>query len=108
MNDDSQITRIGPDSEAWYLVAVASGEAEAAILAGLLKANDIPVWIYQEAAGRALGLGVGALGTVEIMTPAAYYEDALALLAEDEDAPLLDEGDDNTIYPEADDDQPLT
>lgn len=97
MTDYHPQTRKGPDNELWYVVATAHGEAQAAIYSGILQTEDIPVWVYWEPAGRALGLTVGPLGTTEILTPAAYYERALDLLMADEVDPLewdsaLDDG----------------
>jgi hypothetical protein len=90
-DDDQRITRRGPGQRTWYQVATAGGEAEAALIKGLLESNGIPVWVYFESAGRAIGLGVGPLGATYLYTTAEYYEDALDLLADD-GSPELDEG----------------
>lgn len=90
MSQEEHIRR-SLDNRPWYVVATAPGEAVAAIIAGRLKTAGIPVWIYRESAGAAIGLSVGPLGTVEVLVPEDYYEEALALLEAD-DAPLLDDG----------------
>jgi len=96
MNDEeSPIIRRGPDNQPWYVVATALGEAEAAIISGLLESADIPVWVYQESAGRAIGLQIGLLGTVEILTPEAYYDEACDLLEADDDDSMLEDGADD-------------
>jgi hypothetical protein len=93
MTEEKRITRRGQDGRTWYVVATALGDAEAAIVAGLLKSAGIPVWAYRESAGWALGLNVGLLGTIEILTPGEYYEEAMALLEEGEvEAPQLEDG----------------
>ncbi len=92
------MNRQGPDERNWFVVATASGEAEASIYVGLLKSAGIPVWVYRESAGAAIGLGVGILGTVFIMTPEEFHEDALALLEGEEPVEIDLEGEDeNTI-----------
>ena len=98
---DVPMTRPGPQGQNWIEVAVAFGETQAAILAGVLETAGIPVLVYRESAGRALPVNVGRLGEITIMTLESHYEEALALLDEDDDAPLLDmEGDDDqTILP---------
>ncbi len=108
MTGERRIRRRGPDDRNWYVVAAIGGEARAAIVTGLLESAGIPVWTYRESAGVAIGLTVGVLGTVTIMVPESYYEEAMALLEADESR-LLEEGDDadiiltddDTIPPEA-------
>lgn len=94
---DEVVKRQGPDGRLWYRVAVAMGEAEAAILTGVLQTASIPTLTYRESAGLALPMNVGPLGTIEILTPEPYYEEALALLEADLVEPnddLLAAGDD--------------
>jgi len=94
MSENQPNTRRGADGRLWVEVATASGEAEAAILRGVLDGEGIPVWEYRESAGRAIGLGVGPLGTTTLYVPEELYEDAVALLdlGETEDA-IWDEED---------------
>jgi hypothetical protein len=66
--------------ERWEVVAEIAGELQAEILRGMLEAQGIKVWISQEGAGRAYGLGVGRLGKVQILVPAGELEQANALL----------------------------
>ncbi len=99
---DSLMRRDGPDGQVWIEVAVANGEAQAAIVAGLLQSAGFPVYIYRESAGLAFALNIGPLGEITIMTLEQYYDEALALLEAD-DIPLLDEGeDDDTIIMDED------
>lgn len=94
---DSLMKREGPDGQIWIEVAVAHGEAQAAIIAGMLESAGVPVLVYRESAGLALPVSFGRLGEVTIMTLEKYYDEALALLEGDDDTPLIDlEGDDDS------------
>jgi hypothetical protein len=96
--DDSLMRREGPGGQVWIEVAVAHGEAQAAIVAGLLQSAGFPVYVYRESAGLAFPLSFGPLGEVTVMTLEQYYDDALALLEDEDGILLLDEGeDDDTI-----------
>mgnify|MGYP000891886751 CR=1 FL=1 len=88
---DDIVKRRGSDGRLWYRVAVALGEAEAAILAGVLEAAAIPALTYRESAGLALPMSVGPLGGIEILTLEPYYEEALALLEADIVGPADDQ-----------------
>lgn len=87
MNDNMP----SPGPTEWVVVAHAVGQEQAAILAGLLRSNEIPVFIQQEAAGRALGLTMGALGMIRVLVPTQFEAAALSLLEEDDPASQLDE-----------------
>ena len=58
------------DEHRWELLEVVSGDLQAELLRGLLEAQEIPVLLSQEGAGRAIGLSVGPLGEVEILVRA--------------------------------------
>lgn len=97
-------SRRGPDNRTWHVVATVGSEAEAAIITGRLESAGIPVWVYRESAGAAIGLTMGLLGSVYVMTPESYYEEAMTLL-EGGDSPELDDGapeldDGDTIAPD--------
>lgn len=66
----------------WEVVAEVAGELQAEILRGMFEAQGIKVWMSQEGAGRAYGLGVGRLGKVQILVPESDLEQANALLDE--------------------------
>jgi hypothetical protein len=93
MSEDHPIQRRGPDNQTWFLVATAGGDTEAAILKGALESAGMPVWVYRESAGRALGLGVGPLGATFLYTTEPYYEAALDLLAGPDAPDELEDGD---------------
>lgn len=63
-------------------VATAAGIFEAQILKALLESHEVDVWLLQESAGAAVGLGVGRLGQVEIMVAAGQESMARQILEE--------------------------
>jgi len=77
----------------WKVVAQAPGITPATIIAGRLQAEGLPVRVWQEAAGQALGLTVGLLGTGYVLVPGQYVEQALEILAYEEDPEDLFEED---------------
>ncbi|MCA9961993.1 MAG: hypothetical protein KC443_23310 [Anaerolineales bacterium] len=81
--DISQDTTPGGDVEArWEIVSKTSGLMPAQIQAGRLQAEGILARAWQEAAGQALGLMVGLLGTGYVAVPAEFVARAQAILAE--------------------------
>ena len=64
----------------WILVDEVSGGIQAEILRGLLESQGIPVWLNQEGAGKAYGITLPALGSVQILVPSDVEERALELL----------------------------
>lgn len=84
----------GGDGEVrWEVVARTSGLMPAQIQAGRLQAEGIPARAWQEAAGQALGLMIGLLGTGYVAVPAEFAAKAQAILA----SPVVDVEDDNLI-----------
>lgn len=65
----------------WLLLTKIDGEFKAQVLHGLLQANDVPAQLIQEGAGRAYGLTVGPLGTVEIYVPSNKFTEAQEILS---------------------------
>ncbi len=68
--------------EHWIVIEEMSGMLQAEILRGLLEAQGISVVLSQEGAGRAMGLTVGALGTVQILVPQGELARAQSILDE--------------------------
>jgi hypothetical protein len=64
----------------WELVMETNGPFEAEMLRGALEANQIPVFLSQEGAGRAFGLTMGTLGLVQILVPHSKAELARKIL----------------------------
>jgi hypothetical protein len=75
----------------WQVVAQMPGLTPATIVAGRLKAEEVPVRFWQEGAGQALGLTVGLLGTGYVAVPEEFVDQALEILAYEEDPELLAE-----------------
>jgi hypothetical protein len=68
----------------WVVIANVVGLIEAEIVAGLLRTAAIPCYIHQESISAIYGL---AFSAIEVLVPAAYEAEAVALL----DAPTLDD-----------------
>jgi hypothetical protein len=84
------------NEEKWTQVAVVHGDLQAELLRGLLEAQEIPVLLSQEGAGRAIGLTVGPLGEVRVLVPGSLSGQARSILAAYEAGTyqdLTDEGD---------------
>ena len=64
----------------WVLVDEVSGGIQAEIMRGFLESQGIPVWLNQEGAGKAYGITLPALGTVQILVPSDAEKRALELL----------------------------
>jgi hypothetical protein len=68
-------------TEDWIVLDEVAGMPQAEILRGLLEAQDIPSVLSQEGAGRAIGLTIGTLGSVQILIPAKDLARAREILA---------------------------
>ncbi len=68
------------DENQWEIIYETSGPGQAELLRGLLEANEIPVFLSQEGAGRAYGFTIGRLGRVEILVPESKAEQARQLI----------------------------
>jgi hypothetical protein len=55
----------------WVMVDETAGMLQAELLRGLLEAEGISVMLLQEGAGKAIGLTVGPLGTVQMLVKPA-------------------------------------
>lgn len=81
-------------NDTWMLVAETIGTIQGEIVAGLLRSNEIPVYVDMDNAGSLFpSSAFGQLqGLVRLYVPEEYYEAALLLLEEtDPDTPELDE-----------------
>ena len=78
-------------AEDWIVLAEVPGMLQAEILRGLLEAQEISTVLSQEGAGKAIGLTIGTLGTVQILVPSKDQERAQELIEAyytgDEEAP---------------------
>lgn len=64
----------------WIVLDEVPGMLQAEILRGLLEAQEIPTVLSQEGAGRAIGLTIGTLGTVQVLVPSKDQDRARELL----------------------------
>lgn len=64
----------------WDMIIEVQGELQAELLRGLLESQGIPVRLNQEGAGRAYGLNIGPLGTVQLLAPSEFSEAAHQIL----------------------------
>lgn len=89
MADDNQHK---DEQDHWVIIAHTTDRMEAEVIAGLLRSENIPVFISQPGAGQAMGITVGILGIIDIMVPSKHEELALSLLDEPQpyDASLED------------------
>ncbi len=68
------------DGPQWIVLYITNNLQEAHVLAGKLKANEIPALIHQEAGATALGITLGNLGEIKILVMPADYERAERIL----------------------------
>lgn len=66
----------------WVEIAVVGGITVAEVIATSLRAAGIPALAYQEGAGQALGLTVGALGDASVLVPESRADEARRLVEE--------------------------
>jgi hypothetical protein len=89
LSDQAKATSPGGHEEIrWEVVARTPGYTPATILAGRLQAEGIPVRIWQEGAGQALGLTVGILGTGHVAVPEEYARQAREILGDEDQADI--------------------
>lgn len=85
-SNEKSSTPGGSQEVRWEVVAQAPGITPATIIAGRLQAEGLPVRVWQESAGQALGLTVGLLGTGYVAVPEEYVEQALEILEYEEES----------------------
>lgn len=64
----------------WVLIVRVQGDLQAELLRGLFEAQEIPVLLSREGAGRAYGFTVGPLGEVDILVPENFAKEAKSIL----------------------------
>lgn len=95
---DNKLQR--PEDGDWVVVGYATGFTDAEITAGMLRSFNIPVFVQQEAAARAIGLTIG-MGMIRILVPAQFEDAALELLeSNDGDNPATSLDGPPLIFPE--------
>ncbi|MCP5099775.1 MAG: hypothetical protein GY943_29830 [Chloroflexi bacterium] len=83
-SSSKRTTPNGKEQVRWEVVARTMGLTPATIIAGRLQTEGLPVRVWQESAGRAIGLMVGSLGTGHVAVPEQFVEQALDILEDDE------------------------
>jgi hypothetical protein len=73
------------------VIETTSGMLEAEILRGLLESRGLTVQLFQEAAGKIYGLGVGRLGQVDLMVPIDQADEARQIMADDHSGRLMED-----------------
>ena len=71
-------------NESLVTVYESQGMFAAEVVKAKLEANGIPAMLKYESVGKVIGIMVDGLGRVEVLVPAGFAEDALAVIEEDE------------------------
>ena len=64
----------------WAKLLETPGTLSAEVIAGRLRSEGIPAWVWQQGAGRAMGLTYGPMGRGHVMVPEEFLEDAERIL----------------------------
>jgi len=64
----------------WVSVIKVQGDLQAELLRGLLEAQEIPVLLSREGAGKAFGINIGPLGEVDVLVPDRNVQNARSIL----------------------------
>lgn len=67
----------------WVKFWETPGSLSAELIAGRLRSEGIPAWVWQQGAGAALGLTYGPMGRGHVMVPEEDLEAARMIMAED-------------------------
>ncbi|NCF68868.1 MAG: hypothetical protein GWP61_23145 [Chloroflexi bacterium] len=82
----------------WVRLLEMSGTLSAEVIAGRLRSEGIPAWVWQQGAGRAMGLTYGPMGRGHVMVPEEHLQAAERLL----EAEVVPVGEDGEAWPESD------
>ena len=88
-NTTASTTTGGGSSQEPVVVWEAANQMEAEVVKGRLVSEGIPAFVRSEALGAIYGLTAGGLARADVLVPAPLAEQALAILAPDEEG---DEG----------------
>ncbi len=75
----------------WVKFWETPGTLAAEVIAGRLKAEGIPAWVWQQGAGSAMGLTYGPMGRGHVMVPESELDRARQVMAADHTAEAIDE-----------------
>jgi hypothetical protein len=72
-----------PENIKWTKFWETPGSLGAEVIAGRLRAEGIPAWVWQQGAGAAMGMTFGPMGRGHVMVPEEQLEDARRMMATD-------------------------
>ena len=72
-----------PENIKWVKFWETSGSLPAELIAGRLRVEGIPCWVWQQGAGAAMGLIYGPMGRGHVMVPEEQLEHARRVMATD-------------------------
>ena len=72
-----------PEDIKWTKFWETSGSLSAEVIAGRLRAEGIPSWVWQQGAGAAMGLIYGPMGRGHVMVPEDELDHARRVMATD-------------------------
>jgi DNA-directed RNA polymerase subunit RPC12/RpoP len=72
-----------PEDIKWVKFWETPGSLAAEVIAGRLKAEGIPAWVWQQGAGAAMGLVYGPMGRGHVMVPEEELDHARRVMATD-------------------------
>ena len=64
----------------WEKATEVNGRLEAEMLKSFLEAEGVPVELFQEGAGQAFAVNIGALGVVQVFVPKDKLAEAMPLI----------------------------
>jgi predicted RNA-binding Zn-ribbon protein involved in translation (DUF1610 family) len=88
MNPESSELEETNDEIRWVKFWETSGSLPAEVIAGRLKSEGVPAWVWQQGAGSALGLTYGPMGRGHVMVPEDQVDEARRIMATDMGADL--------------------
>lgn len=77
-----------PSSNSWMVVYVTHNQAEAYIIAGRLKHEEIPCMVHAPIGSSALGINIGSLGEFQVLVHPENYEMATDILDNEIDSDI--------------------
>ena len=80
MNENSDAM---PEDVKWVKFWETPGSLAAEVIAGRLRAEGIPAWVWQQGAGAAMGLTYGPMGRGHVMVPEEELDHARNVMAAD-------------------------
>ena len=97
MNKSLKPEKNSPD---WMVVYQTNDIRDAHIIAGRLHAEDIEHYIHAQPGASAIGITMGAMGTINVLVRPADYSQAEFILYGDEEEPdpYLEDDTDTYIY----------